>query len=167
MNYTISDVMAQMQALPPAFSLWLNWLSVVVIMAPFVFSIWEKRARRLALLQFGMLLTQMPVLFVTGLSNLASLPHIVWWTPAVIYMAGLVHRREVSPTSIFGAWGVIMSVTAVTSMVFDVRDFSRFVAGDRAPVTPSVDAATPVLVLAIIAVCVVFLLRYMLKPRRA
>jgi hypothetical protein len=60
---------------------------------------------------------------------LLGLPHVVWWTPLVVY---LYRRRSLlkRPPS-FAGWIKTLVVTNTVSLVVDYIDVLRYVLGDR------------------------------------
>ena len=121
--------------LPIHFNLSLYWLLFIIVLAPIVF-IRRRQGRIVLVFSIVFLAVQLPLTQAVGLTNLLSLPHLLIWTPLVIYLLRELQARRIEPLSPFGAWSLIASGTATISLVFDVRDFSRWIAGDREVVNP-------------------------------
>ncbi|MGE0278086.1 MAG: hypothetical protein AB7R40_22050 [Nitrospiraceae bacterium] len=121
--------------LPLHFSAWLYWMFFVIVLAPIVF-IARRQGRIVLIFSAVFLVVQLPLSRAVGLTNLLSLPHILIWTPLVIYLLRELHARRIEPVSPFGIWALTASGTAIISLVFDVRDFSRWIGGERDVVNP-------------------------------
>lgn len=121
--------------LPPHFSLWLYWMFFVIVLAPVIF-VRRRQGRIVLIFSAVFLVVQLPLSRMVGLTNLLSLPHLLIWTPLVIYLLRELRERRIAPASPFGIWALTASGTAIISLVFDVRDFSRWVGGERGVVSP-------------------------------
>ena len=121
--------------LPLPFQLWLNWMLVVIILAPVLFV--RHRQGRIALLgSVVLMVAQIPLMSAFGFSHLLALTHLLVWTPVVVYFCRELRAERISVRSVFGVWSVVMVASAIISLVFDVRDFGRWVLGDRGVVNP-------------------------------
>ena len=123
-----------MAAQPAWVSIWLNVLLVGAFILPLTLLIW--RQSRLA----GILTVPASVLagaLVTwmysamGYVKLLGLPHVVIWTPLVIYLIAQARKPEmpVWPQRII--W-VIVAVLLI-SLAFDYTDVTRYLLGNRTP----------------------------------
>lgn len=121
--------------LPLHFSLWFYWMFFIIVLAPIVF-IRRRQGRVVLVFSAIFLVVQLPLAQVVGLTNLLSLTHLLIWTPLVIYLLRELRARRIEPVSPFGTWALTASGTAIISLVFDVRDFGRWIAGDRGVVQP-------------------------------
>ncbi len=64
-----------------------------------------------------------------GFQRILGLPHVIFWTPLVIY---LWRRREIwDRGGISGKWLGLVFVTNVTSLVIDYIDVARYLSGER------------------------------------
>ena len=65
-----------------------------------------------------------------GYVKLLGLPHILFWTPLVIYLYTVLRKPEVGkvPTVII----TIVSIVILISLVFDYTDVIKYLLGDRA-----------------------------------
>ena len=64
-----------------------------------------------------------------GLSSLMALPHLVIWTPLLVVI--VLTLRLTIPTG-FTIFLVLLLITDVVSLAFDVVDFKKWLAGNRA-----------------------------------
>lgn len=125
----------EMPTLPLPFQLWLNWMAVVIIAAPILFV--RHRQGRVALLGSVVLMAiQLPLMSAVGFSHLLAATHLLVWTPLVIYFCRELRAERIKIRSIFGVWSVVMVASAIISLVFDVRDFGRWILGERGVVNP-------------------------------
>ena len=65
-----------------------------------------------------------------GYVKLLGLPHIIFWTPIVIYLFTLLRKPAVGkiPTGII----TVVSVVILISLAFDYTDVIKYLLGDRA-----------------------------------
>lgn len=127
---TFNDAMA----LQPTWVLiWMNILLVGAFILPIALLIW-KQSRVAGLLTLlasaiaGMLIN---VLFNNlGYVKLLGLPHLVLWTPLIVFLYAQTKRTDmpVWPRRIM--W-VVMTIIAI-SLAFDFVDVARYVFGERA-----------------------------------
>jgi len=115
---------------------------LVIVLAPLCF--FRHRQGRIAVLfSFVFLALQLPLLRMVGLTNLLSLTHLVIWSPLVVYLCRELRFRRIRIPSLFGGWAMLAISTCVISLVFDVRDFGRWIAGARGVVHPSPAPGVP------------------------
>ncbi len=148
-EYSQADIGAQVAALPFAFQIWFQWMFYVIVLAPILF-IYYRQGRVALAFSVVFLAVQFPLMRTIGLTNLLSLSHLLIWGPLVVYLCRELRMGRIARKSIFGAWSILAVATAVISLVFDVRDFSRWVAGERAIVSVPAEATVPWLWLALI-----------------
>lgn len=60
-----------------------------------------------------------------------SPPHLVLWTPLVFYFCGQFRRGHIPVKYLFGIWSLLLVATCIISLVFDARDFTRWLPGER------------------------------------
>ena len=89
------------------------------------------------------LLIQMPLLRTVGLTNLLSLTHLLAWGPLTLYLLHELHERGIPMKSPLAIWAMIASATAIVSLIFDIRDFGRWIGGERGVVHPLPDPGIP------------------------
>lgn len=152
--------------LPLPFQLWLNWMFAVIIIAPILFV--RHRQGRIALVGSVVLMViQMPLMAAVGFSHLLALTHLVVWIPVVVYFCRELRAERIKVRSIFGVWSVVMVASAIISIVFDVRDFGRWILGDRDVVNPPPWAETqiPWVMLVLIAAALGYAWNYVFGKR--
>ena len=69
-----------------------------------------------------------------GYVKLLGLPHIIFWTPLMVYLIAKIVRGEVPvwPQRIMTAIVIIIGI----SLLFDYVDVARYVFGERASLIP-------------------------------
>lgn len=163
-EYSGADLEAQMAALPLVLRVWLQWMFAVIVLAPVVF-VWHRQARVALLFSLVFLAVQLPLTRAVGLTNLLSLPHLLIWGPLVAYLSRELRARRIRPGSLFGIWALAAVATAIVSLVFDVRDFGRWLAGQRGIVQPGPAPEIPWLQVAAIALALGALSTYIFGRR--
>lgn len=63
-----------------------------------------------------------------GYVRLLGVAHLVCWTPVFLWI--LARRRSIDRGSLFGKWIVLYLVVAGISLVIDLVDLVRYLAGD-------------------------------------
>ena len=128
---------------PEWVQIWLNVLLAGAFLLPLLLLIW--RPTRLAGLLtvassaaagFGVtwLYGQM------GYVRLLGLPHILLWTPVLIYLAVLLRRPGIGPAPRLVL--ALVAATIAVSLVFDYVDFARYLLGERAPMPGTAPAGS-------------------------
>ena len=115
------DIWASFRRLPGWVQLW-----IVVILVPVnaasVFFLAEPGGGMFAALAIGgMVPNVFIVLFERGFSKLMSLPHVLIWSPLVVYAAGFLADTAL----VFGSWRIYLGVLLVVNMInlaFDYVD---------------------------------------------
>lgn len=141
-EYTQADIQAQVAALPLGFRVWFQWMFVVIVLAPICF-VRHPQGRIAVLFSLVFLALQLPLLHIVGLTNLLSLTHLVVWGPLVVYLCRELRSRRILLPSVFGGWAILAVSTCIISIVFDVRDFGRWIAGARGVVHPPAAPGIP------------------------
>ena len=121
--------------LPNWVQIWLNVLLFGAFLLPFTLFIWKQTrlAGLLTLLASGAAaFTIMQMFDSLGMVRLLGLPHIILWTPIVIYLA-LVSRRQDMPLAPKWILRVIAAIITI-SLVFDYYDVARYFLGDTMPI---------------------------------
>lgn len=150
LEYTQEDISSQVANLPLAFRFWFQWMFAVIVLAPVLF-IRHREGRVAVLFSVVFIAVQMPLMRIVGLTNLLSLTHLAIWGPLIIYLCRGLHSDRIRRGSLMGAWAAIASATAIISVVFDVRDFGRWIAGERGIANPAANASIPWLWVVLIA----------------
>jgi hypothetical protein len=129
---TLDEAIAQG---PAWLKLWLNWLVFAAFILPAALLIWRQTRRvGIAAIAAGMIGAGLVMLMYErfGYVKLLGLPHIIVWTPLVIYI-GVLLRGEL-PKIARGIMIVILA-TIVISLAFDYTDVLRYILGERTPLT--------------------------------
>lgn len=155
-EYSYADIQAQVAALPQAFQLWFNWMFLIIVLAPVLF-LHRRQGRVAAGFSLVFLVLQYPMMLATGLSNLLSLTHIVVWLPLTLYLLRELHLGRIRLLSPLGIWASLASATAIISLVFDFRDFGKWILGERGVVeiSPSEPMHIPWVSLTLIVVALI------------
>jgi len=107
--------------------IWVGWLGLVN-MASVAF--WREIEARWVFAAFVAAFVLMAVLFESkGYSRLLGLPHVIVWTPLLIYL----YRRlsKVIGPRLFETWLRVLLATNGVSLVIDYVDVLRYLLGDR------------------------------------
>ncbi|NKB27543.1 MAG: hypothetical protein GKR99_08300 [Rhodobacteraceae bacterium] len=118
---------------------WLNWLLVGTLALPLVLVIWRptRLAGILTVLATGLSGFGVVAMYERlGYVKLIGLPHIILWTPLVIWLIVVLRGRDMSvwPRRILS----VVILTILISLAFDYADVFRYFLGERAPL---IDAA--------------------------
>lgn len=133
-QYSQAELDAQVAALSMPMQLWLNWMMLVVIIMPIFF--FRRPQGRIAILCSILLIaTAIPTTRIVGMSNFLSLLHLIIWTPLLIYFSHQLRHQRIPIKSVFGIWSLTMITTLIISLVFDIRDFGRWLMGERGVVS--------------------------------
>ena len=128
---TLEEALAQQ---PQWVQLWVNWMGFVLI-GSFVVLLFSKATRRDA---FILLAANLPNFFFMqwlhgqlGYVRLLGLPHLIFWTPLVIYF--LWRLRDPAITAPFRQVIWLLLATMIISLGFDYADVVRYLLGEREP----------------------------------
>lgn len=121
--------------LPDWVQLWLNVLLFGAFILPLTLFIW-KQTRLAALLTLlasvAAGFTIMQMFENLGMVRLLGLPHVILWTPIVIFLIA-VSRRESTPN--IPKWILrVIALIITISLVFDYYDVIRYFLGDTASI---------------------------------
>lgn len=120
--------------LPTWISVWLNWMLIGAFILPLALFIWKpSRMAGVFVLVTG-ILSAVGVSYLygkLGYVKLLGLPHILLWTPLVIYLFGQIRRDDmpVWPRRIM----IVVLATILISLAFDYTDVIRYILGEREP----------------------------------
>jgi hypothetical protein len=134
-EYSYTELSAQVDRLPLAFRLWFQWLFLIIVLAPLLF-LRHRQGRVAALFSMAFILVQFPLAFAVGVTHLLSLPHLLIWGPLFGYLARDLRQRRIKPRSPLGAWSIAALATLVVTLVFDLRNFAWWLAGQRGILDP-------------------------------
>ncbi|MBL1420813.1 MAG: hypothetical protein COC24_009920 [Alphaproteobacteria bacterium] len=125
----------EMIALQPSWVFyWVNWLLIGAFILPLSLFIW-KSTRLMAVV---ILLTSIAgaasvewLYSTLGYVKLLGLPHIILWTPLVVYLLWNLNRKTFGNIE---RWIIrIVMATIIISLVFDYTDVIRYLLGETAP----------------------------------
>lgn len=123
--------------LPDALRLWVLWLTVAMAATPLLLLIWRETRRLGAVIAAANVLVAVAMHALhaqIGFVRLLGLPHVAVWTPLLWLCVARLRRGVAAPVP-RGALAVFAASIAV-SLVFDYVDVARWLAGERAPMTP-------------------------------
>jgi surface polysaccharide O-acyltransferase-like enzyme len=153
-QYSPAELDAQVAALPVLLQWWFNWMTLVIVLMPLLF-IRRPQARVALVCAVALVAVAIPLSRIVGISHFLSLPHLVLWTPLVFYFSGQLRRGHISVKSPFGIWCLLLVATCIISLVFDARDFTRWLMGERGIMTIPENPPVPWLSLSFIIVALV------------
>ena len=124
-----NEIWSSFRRLPLAVQAWVAlWLAPINIAA--LAFLGQRNGVLIAVLAIGGMAPNMFIMMrERGLSALMALPHLVIWTPLVVVALITLFSGVGSGYAIFL---VLLLITDVVSLVFDVKDFAAWRAGDRA-----------------------------------
>lgn len=127
---TFQEATAQ---LPDWVQIWLNFLLLGAYILPVTLLIWKQTriTAVLTLLASGLASFTIITMYDSfGLVRLLSLPHVILWTPLLVYLIAQSRRADMPSLP---KWIIRMvSVTIFISLVFDYYDVVRYFLGDTA-----------------------------------
>ena len=118
----------QILLLPDYVQVWMRWLNIVFLLS--ILFIKNHKVARWALIAYiacfpvGIL-----IYYFTRDINLLGTPHILFWTPLLVYIIkkGL-NNSQFNLNSFYGVWIVLLSLTILVSLIFDAREVYFFIA---------------------------------------
>lgn len=120
-----ADVAAQPQWL----QVWGNILGPVTLLSMVLF-LFRRNLIPVALLTFLVLPSMLLLYHYFGYSRILGLAHIVFWTPAVVYLLRIRPSWRAKETWL-GKWIIIALAVMLISLAFDYVDLARWLMGDR------------------------------------
>ncbi len=72
-----------------------------------------------------------------GYVRLLGLAHVIFWTPAVLWLASRLKTGAIPLRTIFGAYIALLVAANATSLVIDFADVARYLLGDTGIVGPA------------------------------
>lgn len=126
---TLAEAIAQQ---PQWVQYWLYVLIFGIVVLPLSLLIWKQTRLTAIITVAASVIAGLGVSWLydrLGYVKLLGLPHIILWTPLVIYLFGQIKRQDMP------IWPkrILMAVLAVfvVSLVFDYVDVARYVLGER------------------------------------
>ena len=121
--------------LPTWVQYWINFIVLVPVLS-IIALLFHKETRKSALIIFLLIgAGMMTVLFLymqLGMVRLLGLGHVIFWTPAAIYLWRQLQNTP--PPSPYRQIMWILMLTIVAALVFDYADVVRWLLGERASV---------------------------------
>lgn len=113
---------------------WLNWLLFGGLVLPLALLIWRKTRIAAVVTAASTIASVLGVMWLfdkMGFVKLIGLPHIVFWTPVVVYLATILRAPDtpIWPKRIIA----VVLATILISLAFDITDVLRYAFGERAP----------------------------------
>ncbi len=106
---------------------WIAWMGIVNAAA--IVFLRHVQARWALAAFLGAALFMETLYRLNGFNRLLGLAHVVFWTPAVVYLVR--QRPRLEPGSALRVWVTILLVTNISSLVVDYTDVVRYLLGDR------------------------------------
>lgn len=115
---------AYVATLPHWVEIWMNWMLVVLGLGSLVFAVFRVEARWLLLAFFVSIVATFAMGMTRGWTLLWGVTHLVFWTPAAIYM----YRRldGINTASVYGVWYLLALATMIVSLAFDAKDAVQY-----------------------------------------
>lgn len=128
---TLSEAIAQQ---PQWVQYWLYVLLFGILVLPLALLIWKQTRLTAVITIAASFIAGFGVSWIydqLGYVKLLGLPHIIVWTPLVLYLYGQIKREDMP------VWPkrIMMAILAVflVSLMFDYVDVARYVLSERAP----------------------------------
>ena len=99
---------------------WVDFMGLVFALA-IPFSFIRVEARWAVLVMLLTVPTMLALYSQVGYVRLLGLPHVILWTPFLIYLLGRRHAWRVRET-IAGKWLLLLTITIIISLAFDYAD---------------------------------------------
>lgn len=124
----LEDAKQQMILLPRPVQLWMRWLNIIFLFGIF-FAFTHVAARWSLLAYIEGFPIAVAIFYYTRNISFTGTPHIVFWTPLLIYLPCAVSNDpDFNLFSIFGIWVLLLCLTVAISVMFDVRTFCAILA---------------------------------------
>ena len=127
---------------PMWISWWLNWLLFGAFILPLALFIWKPTRLAAAITLATGILSAVGVTYLfdtMGYVKLLGLPHVILWTPLVVYLWRVQARNDVAQWPRRIIWVIL--VTILISLAFDYVDVLRYLLGERTPLLGTGPAA--------------------------
>jgi hypothetical protein len=121
------EFMGKVFSQPLWVQVWVCWMMLLNTAA--VLFLKHKAAKVVLAVWVGNVITMMVLFEMVGYVRLLGLPHVIWWTPLVVY---LFSQRRQFPAGLVSTWLWILLFTNSASLVMDYIDVARYFMGDGA-----------------------------------
>lgn len=108
---------------------WVGWMVAVNLLGSLIFLKARVEAKWVFLAFLAAAFMMEAMYHQYGFQRILGLPHIIFWTPLVIYLwrrQAVWERPGLSPK-----WLAVVFVTNVTSLIIDYIDVARYLSGER------------------------------------
>ena len=118
-------------ATTPAVQMWMNW--ILIIFALSLVFVWKNPPARWVLAAFvGSTIGAIVTFEMTQNVWLLGISHLIFWTPLAAYLwENVVKRTNFSAKSAYGIWIILILITIIISLLFDVRDVALALIGSK------------------------------------
>ncbi len=121
----VQDIWHSFRGLPLWVQIWVAVILVPVNLMPLFFLYQPQGVLIAALAITGMALNLPIKMAARGMSGAMALPHILFWVPLVIVVAGMLIAKEtLNPAYVRFLW--LLLIVDIISLVFDVRDAAHW-----------------------------------------
>jgi len=141
-EYSFADIQAQLDDLPTLFRAWFAWLGLIVLILPLAF-LRHRQGRVAALYALAFIPLLLFMIHATGITFLISFLHLIVWVPLLFYLSRELRTARIKPISPMGIWACLAVITLIVSLVFDIRDSARWLAGERSILDPQPGMVLP------------------------
>lgn len=121
----------------PWIRIWITWMGIAIA-GTFVVLLFSRKTWRDAAI---LLAVNVAMFFVmqwlygqVGYVRLLGLPHVIFWTPLVIYFIWRLRRGEIGQPFRAVIW--VFVATLATSLAIDYVDVARYLLGERGSLVP-------------------------------
>ena len=128
----LNTIITQFQALPLGVFIWVNWMGALFSASLFFVAI--HKTARFALLTFFVFtfLGALIAVWLTGTIHWIALVHLIVWPPLLIHLV----KHEIrsvgfQPKSLYGGWVILLTITMIVSLLFDLRDVVLLFQGNK------------------------------------
>ncbi|MEO4045251.1 hypothetical protein AAFN47_26970 [Hoeflea sp. CAU 1731] len=125
-------------AQPPLVTYWVLWLTFIMTIS-WIVCLFSKQTRLDAVVLFivsvAVMISMQWMYATVGFVRLLGLPHVVLWTPLLVYLGYRVSRVDYK-TPFRQILYVLMASIAI-SLLFDYVDVARYLLGERGAIPPA------------------------------
>lgn len=129
MQQLLEQFSADLAAQPQWIQVWGNILGPVTLLTIVLF-LFRRNLIPVAILTLLVLPSTAILYHCFGYSRILGLAHIIFWTPAVVYLLRIRPTWRVLETWL-GKWIIVALAVMLISLAFDYVDLARWLLGDR------------------------------------